>query len=174
MNTISKLALGGLMLAGAAAATTAPASAGVVVGVNFGVPGLAVYGGYPYGYPNVCYRPYWYRPAWCGGYQVYGEPLFVDGGWYTSPVYYRYYGGARYFWLHNGWVADRDDFHRDFQGNGYRAGFNAGRDAWADHRAAWAAHRDAWGDHRDGWAGYHNAWANHHDAWADHRQAERR
>jgi hypothetical protein len=149
MNTISKLALGGLMLAGAAAATTAPANAGVAVGVNFGVPGFGV----SYGYPNVCYRPYWYRPAWCGGYPVYGAPLYVDGGWYTSPVYYRYYGGQRYFWLHNRWIGDRDDFHRDF----------AGRAGWGDRHDAWQVRHDGWADHHDAWVDRHDARTDQHD-----------
>jgi hypothetical protein len=116
MKTLAKLVLGGLMLT-AAAATAAPANAGVAVGVNIGVPGVAV----GYGYGNPCYRPYAYRPAYCR-YPVYGGPLFVNGGWYREPIYYRYEGGARFFWLHNGWVRDRDDFHRgghDGDGRGW-------------------------------------------------------
>jgi hypothetical protein len=147
MKTIAKLALGGLMLAGAAAATTAPASAGVAVGVNIGVPGVAV--GYGYGYGNVCARPYWVRPAWCGGYPVYGAPLFVDGGWYRGPVYYRYTGGARYFWIHDRWLVDQGAFHRGY------AGWYRGASWHEDHD--WYAGHDRWQDHHD-WSGNHQGW----------------
>ncbi len=145
MKTIAKLALGGLMLAGAAAATTAPASAGVSVGVNIGVPGVAV----GYGYGNACHWPYRVRPAWCGGYPVYGAPLYVDGGRYGGPAYYRYEGGARYFWIHDRWIADRGDFHRPYDG-WYR-----GRD-W-DH--------DRWQDNHGGWHDQHNGGQEVHDGW---------
>ena len=122
MKTITKLAFGAAMLVSAAATTAAPANAGVSIGLSVGVPGVGI------AYANPCYRPYWYRPAYCG-YQVYGQPIFVDGGWYRGPVYYRTYGGERYFWLHNQWTRDRDDFHRaywdrdrgDFRGYGDQA-----------------------------------------------------
>lgn len=141
MKTIAKWALGGLMLASAAAATTAPASAGVAVGVNIGVPGVAV----GVGYGSACYRPYVYRPAWCGGYPVYGSPLFINGAWYGGPVPYRYYGGARYFWLHDRWIADRDDFHRGFDGWYHR-------DWHQDH---------GWNDNR--WHDNHQSWNGNHE-----------
>jgi hypothetical protein len=108
MKTIAKLAFSGLMLAGAALATTAPASAGV--SVNIGLPGIGIAVG------NPCAGPFAYRPAYCG-YPVYGEPIFIDGGWYNGPVYYREFGGERYFWIHNGWMRDRVEFH---PGRAYR------------------------------------------------------
>lgn len=152
MNTIAKLTLGGLMLAGAAAATTAPADAGVSVGVNLGVPGIAV----GYGYGNPCYRPYAYRPGWCGGYPVYGAPLYINGGWYAGPAYYRYYGGARYFWIHDRWIADRDDFHRGYDG-WYR-----GRDWHADH--GWYGDHDRGRNNHEGWHGQHDG-GDGNDGW---------
>jgi hypothetical protein len=108
MKTIAKLVLGGVMLAGAAAAASVPANAGVSIGVNLGVPavGVAFYGG-------PCQQPYPYRPAYC--YPVYGAPIFVEGAWYHAPVYVRYVGGDRFFWIHNGWVRDRADFHVGFR-----------------------------------------------------------
>jgi len=117
--------------------------------VNFGVPGVAV----GYGYGNPCYRPYWYRPAWCGGYSVYGAPLFVDGGWYRGPVYSRYYGGARYFWIHNRWTADRDDFHRGY--DGWYRGRNWSTDQGHDH--------DRWQDDRA--SGEHDGGDVNHGGW---------
>jgi len=103
MKTIARLVFGGVMLAGAAA--SAPANAGVTVDVNFGLPTVSV--GY---YGNPCLRPLPYRPAYC--YPVYNEPIHFGGGWYRGPVYYRYDGGARYFWIHNGWFRDRDPSRR--------------------------------------------------------------
>jgi hypothetical protein len=114
MNRLAKFALGALMLGGMAAATTAPADAGVAVGVTVGVPGVAV--GYHTG--NPCFRPFAYRPAYCG-YPVYSGPIYVGGVVYQGPAYYRVYGGARQVWFNGGWHAwnvgwhDRDDvrFH---------------------------------------------------------------
>jgi hypothetical protein len=105
MKSLSKIAVGAAMLAASALGCAAPASAGVAVGVTVGVPGVAVGVG-------PCYRPFRFRPAYCG-YPVYGAPLFVDGAWVRGPVYARTIGGERYFWLHNGWVRDRVAFHRD-------------------------------------------------------------
>lgn len=122
MKTLVKVVLGGLMLVGTAAATAAPANAGVSVGVNLGAPGPAV----AYGYGNHCFRPYWNRPGYCR-YPVYGAPIFVNGGRYREPVYYRNDGGERYFWIHNGWMRDRDDFHRG------RNDFGDHHDWRADH-----------------------------------------
>lgn len=105
MKTLSKLAIGAAMLASAATAFAVPASAGVRVGVTVGVPGIAVRVG------DACMRPFRFRPAYCG-YPVYGRPLFVDGAWYRGPVYVRSVSGVRYFWVRNGWVRDRVEFHR--------------------------------------------------------------
>lgn len=106
MKTIAKIALAAAMLAGAGLTMTAPAAAGVAVGVTVGTPGVVV------GVGNPCLKPFRFRPAYCG-YPVYGQPLFIDGGWYRGPVYIRSVGGERYFWLHNGWVRDRTAFHRE-------------------------------------------------------------
>ncbi|HTT85582.1 MAG TPA: hypothetical protein VMF67_19050 [Rhizomicrobium sp.] len=108
MNTFKKIAVGALMLAGATLGVAVPANAGVAVGVTVGTPGVAV------GVGNPCFKPYRFRPAYCG-YPVYGQPLFVDGVWYRGPVYVRTVGGTRYFWLHNGWVRDRVEFHRVYR-----------------------------------------------------------
>ncbi|HEY2444913.1 MAG TPA: hypothetical protein VGI20_04170 [Rhizomicrobium sp.] len=106
MKTIAKFAAGAALLATAAMTMTAPASAGVSVGVTVGAPGVVVAGGYP------CNRPFRFRPAYCG-YPVYGEPLFVDGVVYRGgPVYVRTVRGQRFFWLHNRWERDRIEWHR--------------------------------------------------------------
>ncbi len=105
MNNFKKIAVGALMLAGTTLGVAAPANAGVAVGVTVGAPDVAVRVG------NPCFRPHRFRPAYCG-YPVYGRPLFVDGVWYRQPVYVRTVGGRQFFWLHNGWVRDRVEFHR--------------------------------------------------------------
>ena len=105
MKTIAKFAVSAAMLAGAALATTAPASAGVRVGVTVGAPGVVVAAG-------PCAKPFRFRPAYCG-YPVYGRPLFVDGVWYREPIYVRTVRGERFFWVRNRWERDRKEWHRD-------------------------------------------------------------
>jgi hypothetical protein len=88
MKRFAKLALGALILAGAATAAAAPASARVVVGV-----------GLPIAAPVTCdpysrfYDPYYCAPAYAG-------PVVSVGG---------YFGGG---W-HDGW---RGGFHDGFRG----------------------------------------------------------
>jgi hypothetical protein len=105
MRSFSKIAVGAAMLASAALGLAVPANAGVTVGVRIGAPVVGVRIG------NPCVRPGRFRPEYCG-YPVYGEPLFVDGAWVRGPVYVRTVGRDRYFWVRNGWVRDRAEFHR--------------------------------------------------------------
>jgi hypothetical protein len=105
MNIFKKIAVGALMLAGATLSVAVPANAGVVVGVKIGTPAVAVRVG------NPCFKPARFRPAYCG-YPVYGRPLYVNGVWYREPIYVRNVAGRRYFWVHNGWMRDRAEFHR--------------------------------------------------------------
>jgi len=87
MRKFTKLALGALMVAGAATATTAamtsPAEARVSVGIGFGFPG------YGYGYAAPYYGPAYYDPYYYGGYCT--TPLEVADpleGWFgtVSPT----------------------------------------------------------------------------------------
>jgi hypothetical protein len=97
MKTFAKFALGALMVAGAATATTAamtsPAEARVGVSFSFGGPGY--YGGYGYGpayYPAypAYYDPYYYpRPYY------YGRPYYRGYRGYYGRGYYGYRGGYR-------------------------------------------------------------------------------
>ena len=106
MKTIAKLALGALMLAGAATTVSEPAAAGVSVGIGIGIPGPAYYPGY-YGPRRVC-DPYsrWYDPYYCGAADAYYDgPVFIGGGWYNGPFRWRYWGGQRQFWWNGGWHA---------------------------------------------------------------------
>ncbi|MFO1248905.1 MAG: hypothetical protein U1E93_11940 [Alphaproteobacteria bacterium] len=108
MKKLAKIALGALMMAGAATATTiattAPAEARVSVGIGiggFGYPGYGYYGGYPYGYGyGYGYAPAYYDPYYYGGY--YGPRYYR--GYYGRPYYRGYYGGvarrlSRPLWL---------------------------------------------------------------------------
>ena len=98
MRTFAKFALGALMVAGAATATTAamtsPAEARVAVGFSIGGPGYygyygpAYYGGY-YGpaYGPAYYDPYYYRPY----PYYYGRPYWRGYRGYGYRGYYRGY-----------------------------------------------------------------------------------
>jgi hypothetical protein len=110
MNRIAKVALGALMLGGAAVATTTAAEAGVSVGIGIGAPGY--YHGPYYGpYHSCSYYRYWRLPApsrcYRDYYDYYGPSVFIDSGFVFR---------------------DRDDFARfrdrdDFRG-GFRGGFH--------------------------------------------------
>ncbi len=97
MKRFTKIALGALMLAGAATVATAPASARVVVGIGAPV---------AYAPGPVCnpYSPY-YDPSYCG----YG-PAYVGG-----PVV-----GFGFSGWHGG------GFHGGFHSGGFHGGFHGG------------------------------------------------
>jgi hypothetical protein len=107
MNRIGKVALSALMLTGATAFFAAPASAQDDLGFSFGIgPGFV-----PYSDPCDYYDYYDEPPPWglppdyCN-YPVYFEPVYYDGYWYRGPIYSRWYGGERLFWLNGGWRHD--------------------------------------------------------------------
>jgi hypothetical protein len=109
MKKFAKIALGALMLAGAATAmTAAPADARVSVGIGIGVPGY--YGGPAY-YPRYSCDPYsrFYDPYYCGAY--------------ARPYYY---GPDFYLNYHTGWGGGFRDFDRGHFGGGGFHGGNGG------------------------------------------------
>jgi len=114
MKTIAKAAVGGLALMSLGALAASPANAAASFGFSFGA-GPA-YGGYYSAYPDPCYRPYPYRPYYCG--YSYVAPVY---GYYSSPYPYSYYYGARY-----GRDWDRDRYHH--RDRGWE------RDRYARHR----------------------------------------
>src|SRR5712671_4067606 len=77
------------------------------------------YGGDPYyddyaydeGYYDPSYACDYYTPPWgyppdfCS-YQLWNEPVFFGGSWFSGPIYYRDYGGSRSYWLNGGWRHD--------------------------------------------------------------------
>jgi hypothetical protein len=120
MKAFAKIALGAVMLAGAATAmSAAPAEARVSVGIGIGLPG-AYYGGPAY-YPRYSCDPYsrFYDPYYCGAY---ARPYY-----YGPDFYLNYRSGWR------GWGGgfrdfDRGGFHggEGFHGGGNFHGGNGG------------------------------------------------
>jgi hypothetical protein len=100
MNKFAKFALGALMVAGAATATTAvttsPAEARGSFSFSFGYPGY--YGGYygPAYYGPAYYDPYYYRPyPYYYGRPYYGRPYWGGYRGYGYRGHYGYRGGYR-------------------------------------------------------------------------------
>lgn len=111
MKLFTKAVFGGLLLAGAALAGSAPAYAGVGVSVNLGLFGPPVPPPPAYVMPQYCYGPYYYAAC---RYQPWGEPVFWNGAWYNNAPF-RMVRGHREFWVNGGWhearVRDRDFDH---------------------------------------------------------------
>jgi hypothetical protein len=97
MRKFAKVALGALMMAGAATATTAamtsPAEARVSVGIGLGFPGY--YG--PAYYPGY-YGPAYYDPYYYPAYPYYGRPYWRGHYGYGWRGRYGYRGGYRGYW----------------------------------------------------------------------------
>ena len=109
-----------VMLAGTAIGISAPANAGVHVGIGIGIPGPAYYG------PAYACDPYYdyYDPYGCGAY--YTGPVFIDGAWFNGPLRWRYWGGHRQFWYHGGWHVGTGWRHNGFHGRGFRPTVRSG------------------------------------------------
>jgi hypothetical protein len=123
MRIVPKAVLAALALTGSVMTLSAPANAQVsaYIGVG-GDPGYgAYYGSDPYAEPYYAdpydsayadpyacdyYEPPWgYPPDYCA-YQIWQEPIYVGGLWYSGPIYYRGFGADRSFWLNGGWHRD--------------------------------------------------------------------
>lgn len=92
-----------------------------------------------YADPYACdyYNPPWgYPPDYCA-YQVWQDPIYFGGLWYSGPIYYRSFGGERLYWLNGGWRHDewrgarpgRIDWGRNMRWSGpvqHRGGFAGG------------------------------------------------
>jgi hypothetical protein len=139
MRTIRQLAIGlaalGSTALGGSLAVPAPAAAGVSVGIGIGVPGPAFYGTYrirtgPCGNPRFAFN----HPIRCG-YPRYSEPVFIDGVWVNEPLYYRVYGGQRFFWRGGRWVVGHGSWDgRVFRGDWRRTWHERGWDRRDDMR----------------------------------------
>lgn len=162
MKRFSRAAFGALFLAGAALFASQPARADVGIGFSFGYDG-----GYfadscdYYDYYDVA-PPWGLPPDYCE-YPVYYEPVYWGGSWYRGPIYYRWYGGERLYWLNGGWRRD-----------GWRGARPSIR--WTDHGGwhgghAWGGRFDGnrgWGDGHRNWSGGNNrGWGDGHRNWSD-------
>ncbi len=118
------------IVGGATLATTAPAEAGVSVGIGVGVPGY--YYGPGYYPPGACYGYDYYYSGYCG-YPTYTGAVFLGGRWVYGPHYYRWWGGRPWFWYRGGWHnwagwrgAHFNWSHRAWGGRGWRGGWHGG------------------------------------------------
>jgi hypothetical protein len=132
---------GALLLAGSVFTTVQPAKADVVVGFSFGGPEVADIFGSP------CYGP---GPC---GYQVYREPVYIDGAWYRGPIYSRWENGRRLYWYHGAWRRDewRGSRPRNIEWRDWRRSNRQWNDGWRGNRD-WHERndrRDRDRDHRD-------------------------
>jgi hypothetical protein len=155
MKTFLKAAVAGVVLAGAAMFASAPAQAGVHIGI--GLPGVRV----GVGGPAYYYGPGYYPPGPCDaytsyyegdcGYSSYDGPIYLDGAYVTGPHYYRWYNGAPLFWYRGGW-------HNWDGWRGARFGWNHG-EGWGWRGGRWDR---GWG--RDGGIGIHigGGWRGDH------------
>ena len=157
MNKLLKISMAAAAIGGAALLGSAPANAGVSVGVNVGVPGY--YYGPGYYPPGPCDAYNSYYDGDCG-YSVYNGPIYLDGAYVNGPHYYRWYNGAPTFWYRGGW----------HNWNGWRGanfGWNHGA-GWGWRGGAW---NRAWG--RDGWHG--GGWNRNDTHWdRSHWNGDRR
>ena len=52
------------------------------------------------------YTPPWGYPADYCRYELWNEPVYYRGVWYSGPIYSRNYGGETWFWLNGDWRRD--------------------------------------------------------------------
>ncbi len=174
MKNLWKAAALSLSVTAGAVWVAAPANAGVGFSISIGVPGAVGFdvhsGGYCDGWG--CPDGYWDYPVWYG-------PVYYGGVWYRGPVYWRDYGGARWFWVHGGW--HRDEWRGPRPGwwsSSYHYGPALGFGYYHDHGFAIPQHHmDYWHGHGgDDWERNHHVdWHNErgHGDWGDHRDDHR-
>jgi hypothetical protein len=136
MQKFGKIALGTFMAAGALLgimAVSAPADAGVSVGVGVAVPGPAVVYGPGYYPPGPCATYNYYYPGYCG-YPVYNGSILINGVWVAGPHYYSWWGGRPWFWGAGGWHY-WGGWRGAHWGWSHAGGWHGGYGAWhAGHR----------------------------------------
>ncbi len=101
LKTLSTFAA--LLLWGALASGPAKADAGI--GISFGYDGGYFSDPCDY-YDYYDQPPPWGLPPDYCEYPVNFEPVYFGGSWYRGPIYYRWYGGGRMYWLNGGWRRD--------------------------------------------------------------------
>src|ERR1700761_6304741 len=101
MKAFWKATAAAAAMAGAMMFGSGEAQAGVDFGISFNVPGAV---GLDYDSGGYCDE--WGCPDEYWDYPVYYGPVYYGGRWFNGPVYYRDYGGERWFWVHGGWRRD--------------------------------------------------------------------
>lgn len=92
------------------------------------------------------YSPPWGFPLDYCRYQLWRQPVYFGGLWYSGPIYYRVVSGVNWFWLNGRWCRDEwrgarpsyIDWSRNKRWDGprhnwrdeYRRGTWAGRNTW--------------------------------------------
>jgi hypothetical protein len=185
MKRFGKVALSALMFAGATAFFVAPASAGVGISFGFGGPGYVTFSDPCDYYDYYDGPPPWGLPADYCDYPVYFEPVYYDGIWYRGPIYYRWYGGQRLFWLNGNWRRDEwrgglpDIRWEDRGGWGHRDGgirgaygrdrsYDSGSGRWSGGGHNWqdAGHNN-WPGGGNNWSGGgHGNWSGGSHGWS--------
>jgi len=180
MKDLRKWIMSAALLAGSAFAMATPASAGVGFSISIGVPGV----GFDYNSGGYCDR--WGCPDGFYNYPVWYGPVFVGGNWYQGPVYWRDWGGSRWYWVHGGW--HRDEWRGPRPGwwsSSYHYGPALGFNYYHDHGFYIPQrHWDYWHGHGGyDWERSHNVdwrrdydrhddrgWGDRHDdrGWGDH------
>lgn len=100
MRAYFKSMIAGAAVAVAALGVSAPAEAGVHVGISVGVP--SYYYGPGFYPPGPCDAYDSYYDSDCG-YSVYDGPIYLNGVYVGGRHYYRWYNGQPVFWYRGGW-----------------------------------------------------------------------
>jgi hypothetical protein len=92
------------------------------------------------------YTPPWGFPLDYCRYQLWTQPVYFGGTWYSGPIYYRVHSGVNWFWLNGRWCRD--------EWRGARPSYID----WSRHKR-WDGPRHNWRDEyrRGNWAG-RNTW----------------
>ncbi|HEY2070777.1 MAG TPA: hypothetical protein VGG48_14575 [Rhizomicrobium sp.] len=165
MKALWKATAAAMAMAGATLFGAGTAQAGIHLGVNINVP-VAVPGGVAADYDSGGYCDSYGCPDGYWDYPVYYGPVYSNGAWFNGPVYYRDYGGERWFWVRGGWR--RDEWRGPRPGwwrNDYRTGPALGYEFYLGH----GFHHDR--DHY--WRG--DDWRPGHDwdhSWYDHHHGD--
>lgn len=134
MKSVGRVIFGLWLAFGGLVAVSPPAEAGTDIGISFGWfgPGYVPFGDSCAYYDYFDAPPPWGLPPDYCDYPVYFGTVFWNGIWYRGPIYYRWYGGERLFWLNGGWHRDGWRGGRppqiQWRDRGGIGGFERGRD----------------------------------------------
>lgn len=114
MRTLKAFAIGAFTLLASTAATVSANAQSIYLGYQspgYGDPyndpyndpyaGSSAYGDCDY------YTPPWGYPDDYCDYDIWNQPVYFGGSWYSGPIYYRYSSGIPYFWLNGSWRRDQ-------------------------------------------------------------------